>query len=499
MYTTVRSTDPHTGLPFGPGVPETDSKTLEGMLVDAEVAFDDERFGDRAFRARMLREIADALEAAGEPLVELAQRETAFSGQRLAGELSRTAFQARHFSEVLDDGAYLGVAIDHPAQTSMGAGPDLRRMLVPIGPVAVFGASNFPFAFSVLGGDTISALAAGCPVVFKAHESHPSLASATYEVFRGAADAMGVPAGTLSMIFGRPAGALAASHQRIRAVAFTGSLAGGRAILDIVNERSDPIPFYGELSSLNPVVISPEAATSRGVAIGKGLVASFTGSSGQLCTKPGLVFVPVGPAGDAIASVASSEVQTQGGQTLLNVDIARAYRERVRELENGAAVRLLALGSAVDSSAGVRSALFEIPAHALDDNVATECFGPATVLVRYEKGELSRSLNRLPGTLAAAVFAESNESRFVSSAVRVLKRKVGRLLFDAWPTGVHVSWAQHHGGPWPATNSLHTSVGATALDRFLRPVTWQNAPGELLPIELRDDYSAIPRRLDGVL
>ncbi|MEV6349067.1 aldehyde dehydrogenase (NADP(+)) [Actinoplanes sp. NPDC051851] len=432
-------------------------------------------------RAGLLEALAAALEEQRRPIVAVADRETALGTTRLDGELTRTTYQLRLFAEVLRDGGYLEAAIDHAGDTPMGPRPDLRRMLVPLGPVAVFGASNFPLAFSVPGGDTASALAAGCPVVIKAHGSHPSTSQLCFDVLAGAADRFGAPAGTLGIVHGLQAGIDLVAHPAIRAVGFTGSTAGARALLDVIGRRPDPIPFFGELSSLNPVVVTPAAADARAAEIGAGLAASFTLGAGQFCTKPGLAFVPAGPSGDALVAAASQTVAATPVAVMLNDGIAAAY-EKSTSVPRGTA--LLRTTSATD-----------LPPSAFE-----ECFGPVATIARYrDETELFAALAALPSSLTATIHRGPGETELPAELTRRLLPHAGRILYDGFPTGVAVSWAQHHGGPWPATNSQHTSVGATAIRRFLRPITWQNAPADLLPAELRDGYDHIPRRIDGTL
>ncbi len=387
----------------------------------------------------------------------------------------------------------------------MGPRPDLRRMLVPLGPVAVFGASNFPLAFSVPGGDTASALAAGCPVVVKAHESHPLTSRLCGEVLAEAATRFGAPEGTIAVVYGRDAGARLVRAPEITAVGFTGSRAGGRALLDMVNARPDPIPFYGELSGINPLVITDAAAAERATEIGEGLAGSFTLGSGQFCTKPGLAFVPRTDDGDRLVASLTAAAENTTAQVLLNEGIRDSFTRGARTLGALGAVSARVAGE-TDGTAGngsgftARPTVLEIDADALDETVATECFGPLVVVVRYtDRAGLLDALARLEPSLTATVHLGADEAESASGLLDALRRVSGRLVFDGFPTGVAVSWAQHHGGPWPSTNTVHTSVGPTAIRRFLRPYAWQNAPSAALPPELRDGPADVPRRVDGVL
>lgn len=498
--TAVTSTDPRTGATVETVTEETTEDRVGELSRLAERAAPVLESLGREFRAGLLRAMADALEADRESVVALADRETALGAPRLNGELTRTAYQLRCFADALDEGGYLEATIDHAGDTPMGPRPDLRRMLVPIGPVAVFGASNFPLAFSVPGGDTASALAAGCPVLVKAHPSHPATAQRCYELLAAAADAAGAPAGTIGIVHGQAAGAALVTNPAIRAVGFTGSLAGGRALADLAAARPDPIPFYGELSSLNPLVVTRAAAAERAEAIGRGVVGSATLGAGQFCTKPGLVFVPAGEDGERLRHAVAKAVSELDGQLALNAGIQRSYVDRTAALAEHDGLELLARASSgADEGFVVRPMVFATDAARLDDAVAQECFGPTTILVSYaDDDELLAAITRLPASLTATVhLAERDDDP--AAVVDALRRKAGRLLFNGFPTGVAVSWAQHHGGPWPSTNTLHTSVGATALRRFLRPVAWQDAPAALLPAELREGETSIPRRVDGTL
>jgi NADP-dependent aldehyde dehydrogenase len=497
----VLSTDPRTGRPVEVVAEETGTDEVARLCaVAADAAAGLDGLG-RDGRAGLLEAVADALEARRDDVVAVADRETALGPARLGGELTRTGYQLRLFAEVLREGSYLEAAIDRAGDTPMGPRPDLRRMLVPIGPVAVFGASNFPLAFSVPGGDTASALAAGCPVVVKAHGSHPATSQLCFEIMTAAAEKAGAPAGTLGIVHGVEAGATLVADPRIRAVGFTGSVHGGRALLQIIEQRPDPIPFYGELSSLNPVVVTPQAARERGERIAGELVGSITLGAGQFCTKPGLVLVPAGPDGDGLVAAMAAELRELGPQVLLNEGIARSYREGADRLAAQPGLEAFAHGGE-PSGSGFEAVPMLLTASAAElPRAATEeCFGPVAVVARYaDEADLMAALDALPSSLAASVLRGGDETDLPATVSRRLRGRVGRLVYDSYPTGVAVAWAQHHGGPWPSTNTQHTSVGTTAIRRFLRPVTWQGAPSDLLPDELRDGNDTIPRRVDGAL
>ena len=453
-------------------------------------------------RAAMLDGIADALDAHVDELITIADEETSLGEVRLRGEVARTSGQLRLFGSVLRDGAYLEATIDHAEPGSTPPKPDLRRQLVALGPVAVFTASNFPFAFSVLGGDTASALAAGCPVVVKAHSGHLRLSRRTAQVAQHALAVMDAPEGTLTHVEGREAGRQLVIESSITAVGFTGSLGGGRALFDLAVGRPDPIPFYGELSSLNPVVISESAARERAHELAEGLTASFTLGVGQFCTKPGVVFVPEGH--DLIAELKTAVSATSPAPMLMPRLLA-SFQDGIQGLAQTPGVDVV-VPAATELPEGCASAqvyttraatLIEHPEATLDEQ-----FGPAVLLVRYNSMEqLLAAIDVLPGTLTSTIHADAEELDALEPLIERLQDLSGRLIFNGWPTGVAVNWAMQHGGPWPSTtNTLHTSVGSTAIRRFLRPVSFQNADERRLPPALQDDNPlAVPRRIDGVL
>ena len=478
--------------------PTTDAE-LESLAAAAAAAAPVWRSSSAAERASWLRAAADALDAAADELVEIADRETRLGPVRLRGEVGRTTGQLRLFATVVEEGSYLELTVDDADASATPPRPELRRLLVPVGPVAVFSASNFPFAFSVAGGDTASALAAGCPVIVKAHSGHPELSRRTAEIVAAALEAAGAPAGSLSLIEGRDAGNALVQHPVVQAAGFTGSLGGGRALFDLASGRPDPIPFYGELGSVNPVVVTPAAVAARGDELAKGLVGSFTLGVGQFCTKPGVVFVPRGAGFEAaVAAYAGSAV----GGPLLTDRITAAFPDGIDRLVGDPSVEVVAGAVAVAGSAAAEPVVLATDASAVaerPDVLLEECFGPVTLLVRYDgPDDLKRALEAVPGSLTATLHSEPGDD--VADVLAVLQLKAGRVLFAGWPTGVAVTWSQQHGGPWPATTSLHTSVGATAIRRFLRPLVFQDAPEALLPEVLRDEsLGRLPHRRNGVL
>jgi NADP-dependent aldehyde dehydrogenase len=448
-----------------------------------------------AGRAALLGAMADEIEKDGTAIVAAADRESALGETRLRGELARSAYQLRLFAEVLTDGGYLEVTIDHPDPNAIPAPrPDLRRMLVPVGPVGVFSASNFPLAFSVPGGDTASALAAGCPVVVKAHSGHPYTSELCAAALRRAAAGVGLPEDVLGLIHGRQGGTELVVHPLIQAVGFTGSLGGGRALFDLANRRPQPIPFYGELGSINPLVVTPAAAAQRAESIATGLAGSFTLGVGQFCTKPGLAFVPAGPDGQRLVDALADAASKIPGGAMLTPSIREAFLSGSAERAKLPGVR------AVLSATGqISPHVLVASAGAVDDELLEECFGPLVVVVEYaSEAELLAVLDRVPGSLTGTVHCAEPDELAGRVAPRLAER-VGRVLFNGYPTGVAVTWAMQHGGPYPSsTFPAHTSVGTTAIRRFLRPVAYQDAPAAVLPAELREENPlGLPRRVDG--
>lgn len=509
----ITSMNPRTGAPAGEELEETSPEEVAARCREAAQAAAGLEALGRHGRARMLQAMADALEARRQEAVALADLETALGGARLEGELTRTTFQLRFFAEVLEDGAYLEATIDHAGPSPMGPRPDLRRLLRPLGPVAVFGASNFPFAFSVPGGDTASALAAGCPVVVKGHEAHPRTSLLCAEALAEGAARSGAGEHAVAVVLGVEAGRRLVLDPSIAGVGFTGSLAGGRLLHELAATRPSPIPFYGELGALNALIVCPGAAAQRPEEIAAGLSGSFTLGAGQFCTKPGLALVPAGPAGDALVAALAAEVASKPSQAMLSARVANGFLDGSGRLRQVASSRALAEGRPPDSSEGWWSTplLLEVGPGALEGTVLEECFGPVLVLVRYASGEqLLQLVDRLGPALAAAVHAEvrtgpdglgGEDASLAADLLERLTRKVGRIVWNGYPTGVAVSWAMHHGGPYPATTDpLHSSVGASAIRRWLRPVAYQDVPEALLPPEVRDELPAgerLLRRVDG--
>ena len=426
-------------------------------------------------RAALLTSIADRLDADRDALVALADAETHLGAARLAGEVGRTTGQLRAFAELIASGPE--AVVDHPAGF-----PELRRVLVPLGPVAVFAASNFPFAFSVAGGDTASALAAGCPVVVKAHPGHPELSRATARHIADALAAVGLPAGVFALVDGFEAGAALVQHPAIAAVGFTGSLAGGRALFDLAARRPDPIPFYGELGSVNPVYVTREAARARLTGIAEGFAESFTLGAGQFCTKPGIVFVPAADAEAFTAQVAET-LAGRPAAAMLNERIRSGYDALAARFDGQPGVRTVLPGSAGPGAVTPSLYATTLDVFARDiDTLAEERFGPSALVVSYDDiASLPDASRTIGGTLTSTVHAESAADSGLRALLAEATRNSGRLVWNGWPTGVAVSPAMTHGGPYPAsTASVTTSVGTAAIERFRRPVTYQGFPVEAL-------------------
>ncbi|MFC8231092.1 aldehyde dehydrogenase (NADP(+)) [Streptomyces sp. NPDC057287] len=446
-------------------------------------------------RGALLRALSGVLHDHTDDLVHLADEETHLGTERLQGEVLRTRVQLQMFADIAEEGAYLDVVIDHAdAKAFPVPRPDVRRMLIPLGPVAVFTASNFPFAFSVLGGDTASALAAGCPVVIKAHEGHPRLTDVTVGLA-----ATVLPAGCLTVVHGREAGRALVTDPAIQAVGFTGSTTGGRALFDLAARRPSPIPFYGELGSLNPVVVTPAALAQRGAQLVKQYIASVTRSQGQLCTKPGLLFLP---SNHDLSELLATEIAQVNSTPMLGPWISEAYRATAAELAAHPAVSTISSTLTTSDSEHTHEdspTLLTLPAHDLraHPELLRECFGPASIVVTYDSAEdLLATLKELPGSLTATIHGREGEDEQLSQSIWFTQR-AGRFIWNDWPTGVAVTRAMHHGGPWPATTSSpHTSVGAAAINRWLRPVAYQGTPEALLPTPLQSKNPwSIPQSL----
>ena len=450
-----------------------------------------------AERARILIRAADALDEHADELIGIAMAETGLAQGRLQGELKRTSVQLRLFAEVIRDGAYLDVRLDAAdPDFVLGPRPDLRRMLAPVGVSVNFSASNFPFAFSVAGGDTAAGLAAGCPVIVKAHSGHPELSLATARVLTRALDEAGAPEGTVQVVFGREAGVAVLEDDRVDVGTFTGSIGVGRQLADAAAARSRPIPFFGELGSVNPTFVTARALAESAEAIAAGFVTSVSTSAGQLSTKPGFLWVPQGAALETFERAVVAAAADVTEHRLLNPSIGRGFVERRDAVLGMPGVRTLVEGTARTDDEGQVWATITIVATdpvtlAEHPELLEETFGPMSVVVEYPEGtDLAAELRALyEGNLTGTVHAgEGEHDAALDALVAELAAKSGRVLFGGWPTGVSVTHAMQHGGPYPATTTdSSTSVGTAAISRFLRGVSYQNAPQGLLPEALRDD------------
>jgi len=492
-----------TGTPLEPSFSMATKDDVEAAAAAAEAAFPIYSNLPREKRAAFLEAIAEEIEALGETLTERAMQESGLPHARLTGERGRTSGQLRLFAKELRLGEYLRARIDHAIPDRQPAPkPDLRLRMIPVGPVVVFGASNFPLAFSVAGGDTASALAAGCPVIVKGHSAHPGTSELVAGAIERAVARTGMPAGVFSLIngAGSEVGASLVSHPVVKAVGFTGSRGGGTALMKLAASRPVPIPVYAEMSSINPVFLLPAALESRAEALGKGYIASLTMGAGQFCTNPGLVLALESPALDRFLTAATEAVSGVAAQTMLTPGILKAYEQGVARWAAAPGLNQIAQGQEGSASCG-RAALFTMTGadFIADPSHAEEVFGAASLLVRCATiEELLKVVALLEGQLTATLHLDDADTEVAAQLLPLLERLAGRILANGWPTGVEVTDAQVHGGPFPSTaDGRSTSVGTLAIDRFLRPVAYQDLPAALLPADLRDGDAGIPRRIDG--
>ncbi|MGW0003429.1 aldehyde dehydrogenase (NADP(+)) [Nocardia grenadensis] len=501
-----RAVNPATGAPLEPEFGEADAATVARAATAAWAAFAEYRATDLTRRAVFLDGIAAEIENLGEALAQRAIAESGLPEARIRGEIGRTTGQLRLFAEVVREGSWTGARLDRPdpSRTPLPK-PDLRQRRIPVGPVAVFAASNFPLAFSVAGGDTASALAAGAPVVVKAHPSHPGTSELVARAVLAAVREHGLPEGTFALVHGGVETGLALVRDpHIRAVGFTGSRQGGLALAAAAATRPVPIPVYAEMSSVNPVFVLPDALAERGARLGAEFVASLTTGVGQLCTSPGLVFLAEGPGADEFVAAASEAIGATSGAPMLNKGIASAFTSGVERLSGTEGVRLAATGAAGATSCSGDPHLFVTTAARFraDRALQDEVFGPSSIIVRAaDTAELLALAGDLEGQLTATVHATAADREIAGPLLGELELIAGRVLFDGWPTGVEVGHAVVHGGPFPATTApATTSVGTLAIERFLRPVSYQNVPEELLADEIRaENPLGIWRRVDGTV
>jgi NADP-dependent aldehyde dehydrogenase len=501
----IRAFDPSSGQELEPAYSYGDASDVDAACAAAAAAFHEYRSTTAEQRAQFIESIATNIEAVKDALVERAVAESGLPVPRLAGEVGRTTGQLRLFAGVLREGSWNGARIDPalPDRTPLPR-PDIRQRSVPLGPVAVFGASNFPLAFSVAGGDTASALAAGCPVVVKAHDAHPGTSELVGRAITDAVAAAGLPAGTFSLLygFGPDLGVALVTDPRIKAVGFTGSRSGGMALVAAAAARPEPIPVYAEMSSINPVFLLDGALDSRGADLGRAFVGSLTLGSGQFCTNPGLVIAVDGPGLDAFIGAAREAIAQSSATPMLTRGIADAFANGVTRLTGEA--DLIVRGESGDSETTCRAALFATDVNSFlnSETLQAEVFGSSSLIVRCaEAAEMRTVAENIEGQLTATVHADESDLEEARQLLALLELKAGRILFDGWPTGVEVCHAMVHGGPSPATSdSRTTSVGARAIERYLRPVCYQDVPKSLLPSAIADgNPDNLWRRIDGRL
>lgn len=502
---TVQAINPATHANIGPDFGLATGEDTDAACALAQAAFDSYRATSPEQRAVFLETIAQNILDIGPELIERAMQETGLPQARLEGERGRTVGQLRLFAKVVRDGYYLNATLDTAQpERAPAPRPDLRLRKIAIGPVVVFGASNFPLAFSVAGGDTASALAAGCPVIVKAHGAHLGTAELVGKAVQKAVASNNLPEGTFSMLFGegRQIGQRLAGHPAIKAIGFTGSRAGGVALMKTAAERKEPIPVYAEMSSINPVFVLPGALVNDKLA--QGFVDSLTMGVGQFCTNPGLVLGLAGAAFDKFIADSGAALAAKGAGTMLTPGIHKAYLEGVKKMSSIAGVELVGQGSTEGTGCAAQAALYVTDAatYLASPDLESEIFGPASLFIRCkDEAELRQVSEHLEGQLTATVHATGDDKAIAATLLPILERKAGRILFNGFPTGVEVSHTMVHGGPFPATSdSRSTSVGASAIDRFLRPVCYQNVPADLLPEDLADSNPRkLARLVDGAM
>ncbi|HEU0100369.1 MAG TPA: aldehyde dehydrogenase (NADP(+)) [Allosphingosinicella sp.] len=500
----VRGINPETGETLEPAYGGATREQLDEACRLAAEAFDPFRASPPETRAAFLEAVAGNILDLGDELVERTVAESGLPRARIEGERGRTVGQLRLFAQIVRDGRYLGARIDPaiPDRKPLPR-PDIRARMVPLGPVAVFGASNFPLAFSVAGGDTASALAAGCPVVAKAHPAHPGTSELVGRAIRDAVAGSGLPEGVFSLVFdsGYEIGQALVADPRIKAVGFTGSRRGGLALMKIAGERPEPIPVYAEMSSINPVILFAGALEERAPQIAQAFVGSLMMGAGQFCTSPGLILGIDGEGLDNFTRTAGEALREAAPGTMLTPGIHRAYCEGVDALARHERVETVARGKAGHNYQG-QAGLFSTPADAFlaDERLREEIFGSSSLIVRCpDEPALAEVVESLEGQLTASLHISQADHDDARRLLPVLERKVGRILVNGFGTGVEVGHAMVHGGPFPATSDgRSTSVGAMAIGRFLRPVAYQDLPDALLPEELRDSNPrSIDRLVDG--
>ncbi|QIK79922.1 aldehyde dehydrogenase (NADP(+)) [Sphingomonas piscis] len=500
----IRGISAATGEKLDPAFGGATKDDLDDSCRLADEAFDTYRNTDPETRAAFLEAIAQNILDLGDELVERCMTESGLPRPRIEGERGRTVGQLRLFAQVVRAGRYLDVRID-PAMPDRQPlpRPDLRSRMIPVGPVAVFGASNFPLAFSVAGGDTASALAAGCPVVAKAHSAHPGTSELVGSAIQKAVASSGLPEGVFSLLFdsGREIGQGLVADHRIKAVGFTGSRGGGTALMKIAAERKEPIPVYAEMSSINPVILFEGALKERAEAIGKAFVGSLTLGAGQFCTNPGLILAEEGEGLNTFLSAAAETLKEAAASTMLTPGIHQSYCQGVEALAGHNQVETVARGKAGENFQG-QAALFATSSEAFlaDPHLQEEVFGSSSLVVRCPDRDAVRDVvEALEGQLTAAIHIAESDYPQAKELLPLLEKKVGRILVNGFGTGVEVAHAMVHGGPYPSTaDGRSTSVGTMAIDRFLRPVSYQDLPDALLPDDVKDSNPhKLERLMDG--
>ncbi len=493
---TVRAISPLDGKPLEPAFHAAGTHDVDAAMEQAEAAFTSYRETTSEQRAAFLERIADEIVAQGDDLIGRAHQETGLPQARLTGERTRTVNQLKLFAQVAREGSWVDARVDTAIPDRQPAPkPDLRRMLIPIGPVVVFGSSNFPLAFSVAGGDTASALATGNPVVVKAHSGHPGTSELVATAVRRAVIACRLPAGVFSMLHGsgKVIGAALVRHPFARAVGFTGSRAAGRALFDAAAARPVPIPVFAEMSSLNPVFILPGAMRERAARIAEGLRTSMTLGVGQFCTKPGLVFGLQGPGFDQFRETLAGLLEAVAPATMLHAGICDSYHHGLTRAAAVSGVELLARSSEAADPAKTHGESVVLHTDVANfrkrPELAEEVFGPFALLISARAvAELEEVARGLEGQLTATMHGTPADLEQAGSLLRILERKAGRVIINGFPTGVEVCPAMNHGGPYPATTDVRfTSVGTAALQRFVRPICYQDFPPAQLPAALRDE------------
>ncbi|MFB0612921.1 aldehyde dehydrogenase (NADP(+)) [Aurantiacibacter poecillastricola] len=500
--TTFRARSADSGEEFGEAFAAATSQDVIDACKAAAEAQDDFASRPLSERAAFLRLAADKIDALGDTLTQRAMKETGLPEARLNGERGRTVGQLRLFADEVENGGWQKLRIDHANADRTPPKPDLRLRMIPLGPVAVFGASNFPLAFSVAGGDTASAFAAGCCVVVKGHPAHPGTSELVAQALTEAVAESGLPAGTFSLLNGteNSLGEALVKDPRIAAVGFTGSRGGGLALMKHAAEREVPIPVFAEMSSINPVTLMPAKLNDAAEDLAKAYVGSLSMGAGQFCTNPGIVLAIKGEALDRFLAAAKEELKTVGGQTMLTTGIHKAYSEGASRLAKRTGAELLGMGEEAPGTCG-QAQVYTVSADAFlaDKDFEEEVFGPASIVIRCDDlAQVKQVLSGLEGQLTTTLHMTEADHAEAASLMPVLEKLAGRIIANSWPTGVDVTHAMVHGGPFPATSDgRSTSVGTLAIDRFLRPVSYQDMPAKLLPSALREGTPGCLVRIDG--